>query len=186
MTLFQLLMLCASAFFAFKVYEHIQTLQQPQQNSKDDDVTDVSSLMDEADAKMSEGDFNKALIIYKEANYQQKDNPDILFKIAYSLMQQDRDEEALEYLNDALKLDKTSTAIYQALASTYRKLGNFEMAKNSLNSSISIDGSNPITYYNYGNLLVDEKEFEEAKKMYKKALELDPDFKEAQEELSKI
>lgn len=186
MTLFQLLMLGASAFFAFKVYEHIQTLQDPNEQSKGDDTVDLFSLLDEADSKMSEGDFNKALIIYKEANYQQKNNPDILFKIAYSLMQQDRYDEALDYLKEALQLDKTSTAIYQALATTYRKLGDVEMAKNSLNSSIAIDGSNPITYYNYGNLLVDEKEFEEAKKMYKKALELDPDFKEAQEELSKI
>lgn len=186
MTLFQLLMLGASAFFAFKVYEHIQTLQDPKTESKDDEKTDISSLVDEADTKMVEGDFNKALIIYKEANYQQKNNPDILFKIGYALMQQDRYDEALDYLKEALELDKTSTAIYQALATTYRKLGDFEMAKNSLNSSIAIDGSNPITYYNYGNLLVDAGEVDEAKKMYEKALELDPEFKEAKEELEKL
>ena len=38
MTLFQLLMLGASAFFAYKIYEHIQTLQDSQEgeeNNKD-------------------------------------------------------------------------------------------------------------------------------------------------------
>jgi tetratricopeptide (TPR) repeat protein len=55
-----------------------------------------------------------------------------------------------------------------------------------LNASLAINDKNAITYYNYGNLLVDMKHVDEAKEMYKKAIELKEDFKEAKEELEKL
>jgi len=188
MTLFQLLMLGASAFFAFKIYEHIQTLQDPQEENGEvqASLSYVSELIDEADTKMQEGDFVRALTIYSEANYKESNNPETLFKMGYALMQQNRDEEALEYFKEALALDKNDTFIHQALASLYRKLGEYENARNYLDISLALDSSNPITYYNYGNLLVDMQNFNEAQEMYKKALELDGNFKEAQEELVKL
>ncbi len=190
MTLFQLLMLGASAFFAYKIYEHIQTLQDPQESqhagNNNTQSFDTTHLIEEADAKMQEGDFQKALAIYSEANFKVPKDPETLFKMGYALMQQDRDEEALEYLKEAVELDKNDTFIHQALASVYRKLGEYASARNHLNVSLALDSTNPITYYNYGNLLVDMKHFDEAKEMYKKALELDSDFKEAQDELAKL
>jgi len=189
MTLFQIIMLGASAFFAFKIYEHIQTLKDPEDIEVNEATTDhdiVRELVEAADEKMQEGDFFRALTIYSEANYKEPKNPETLFKMGYALMQQDRDDEALEYLKEAVELDKNDTFIHQALASVYRKMGEYASARNHLNVSLALDSSNPITYYNYGNLLVDMKHYEEAKEMYKKALELDSDFKEAQEELAKL
>ena len=43
MTLFQLLMLGASAFFAFKIYEHIQTLKDLEQNVSDNQENEPRS-----------------------------------------------------------------------------------------------------------------------------------------------
>jgi tetratricopeptide (TPR) repeat protein len=43
-----------------------------------------------------------------------------------------------------------------------------------------------VTYYNYGNLLVDMQHNEEAVAMYEKAIEINPDFAEAKEELAKL
>jgi tetratricopeptide (TPR) repeat protein len=106
--------------------------------------------------------------------------------MGYVLAEQNRDDEAMEYYKEALELDANNTYIHQAMASLYRKMGEFASARNHLNASLEIDKSNPITYYNYGNLLVDMKHFDEAKEMYKKALELDADFTEAKEELEKL
>ena len=191
MTLFQLLMLGASAFFAYKIYEHIQTLQDPQEgeNSGANSAPaafDVSTLIQEGDAAMQKGDLQKALAIYSEANYKEKNNPETLFKIGYALAQQNRDDEALERYKEALELDKNNTAIHQALASLYRKMGEYANAQAHLNASLRIDDQNPITYYNYGNLLVDMNEKEAAKEKYQQALALDKDFKEAKEELEKL
>ncbi len=197
MTIFQLLMLGASAFFAFKIFQHIQTLQDPQPNSQDGNedgprsadafsTFDSSSLIEKGDEALESGDLQKALAIYSEANIKEPNSTETLFKMGYTLGLQDRDDEALEYYKEALKLDKDNSYVHQAMASIYRKNGEYASAKLHLNTLVELDGLNPITYYNYGNLYVDMKHIEEAKRMYLKALELNPDFKEAKEELEKL
>jgi len=196
MTLFQLLMLGASAFFAYKIYEHIQTLKDPQENkhmgAQDERSAeafspfDASSLLEKADEAMQKGDLQKALAIYSEANIKEPKNAETLFKMGYTLVQQKREDEAMEYYKEALELDQNNTYIHQAMASLYRKIGEFSSARNHLNKSLELDATNPITYYNYGNLLVDMKHFEEARAMYEKAIALNPDFEEAKKELEKI
>ena len=197
MTVFQLLMLGASAFFAFKIFQHIQTLQDPQQNSQDDNddtprsadafsTFDSSSLIDKGDESLEEGDLQKALAIYSEANIKEPNSAETLFKMGYTLGLQGRDDEALEYYKEVLELEKSNIYVHQAMASIYRKNKEYASAKLHLNALVDIDDSNPITFYNYGNLLVDMEHFEEAKGMYMNALELNPDFKEAKEELEKL
>jgi len=185
MTLFQLLMLGASAFFAYKIYEHIQTLEDPKEEEKKSDIP-REVLIDKADEAMQKGDLQKALAIYSEANIKEPNDPETLFKMGYTLAQQDRDEEALEYYKEALALDADNSYIHQAMASLYRKMHLFEEAKKHLEKSLEIDANNPITYFNYGNLLVDMKDFDGAKKMYENALRLDATMTEAKEELEKL
>ena len=197
MTVFQLLMLGASAFFAFKIFQHIQTLQDPQPSSQDDSENaqrsanafstfDSSSLIEKGDEALEGGDLQKALAIYSEANIKEPNSAETLFKMGYTLGLQDRDDEALDYYKEVLELDKSNTYTHQAMASIYRKNGEFASAKLHLNALVDIDDSNPITFYNYGNLLVDMEHLEEAKKMYINAIELNPDFVEAKEELEKL
>lgn len=202
MSLFQLLMLGASAFFAFKIYEHIQTLQDPEEKNYDSNnnydldeeekTADTFSpfswdeLVEKADSAYAEGDNQKALALLSEANVKDANNEDILFKIAYILQQSGDNNEALKYYKDALSLDKKNEIVHNAMASLYRANGEFTSAKIHLKASLDIDPENPITYYNYGNLLVDAESKEEAIQMYKKALELNPEFSEAQEELDKL
>ena len=202
MSLFQLLMLGASAFFAFKIYEHIQTLQDPEEKNYDSNnnydldeeekTADTFSpfsweeLVEKADSAYAEGDNQKALALLSEANVKDVNNEDILFKIAYILQQSGDNNEALKYYKDALSLDKKNEIVHNAMASLYRANGEFTSAKIHLKASLDIDPENPITYYNYGNLLVDTESKEEAIQMYKKALELNPEFSEAQEELDKL
>jgi tetratricopeptide (TPR) repeat protein len=197
MTIFQLLMLGASAFFAFKIYEHIQTLQDTE---KPEDRTDFTqeksavafspfspeSLVEKADEAFKNDDKVKALALLNEANAKSPSNPDILFKIAYILQQQNDDEEALKYYKDALYLDENNEFIHNAMASIYKKNGEFTSAKMHLHSSLEIDALNPVTYYNYGNLLVEMQKNDEAIEMYAKALEINPEFIEAKEEIEKL
>lgn len=185
MTFFQLLMLGISAFFAYKIYEHVQTLPDPQ-DVADTVENDVQSLLQEADELLDKKDFQKALTLYSEANHRMPHDSDTLFKMGYAMDKQERYDEAVEYYKEALEYDKNNTAFHQAIASAYRKMGEFASAKNHLNASLELDDSNPITYFNYGNLLVDMKHIDEAKEMYKNALEIDEDFYPAKHELEKL
>ena len=202
MTVFQLLMLGASAFFAFKIYEHVQTLQDPENaqdtnnNTYDVDEEEKTAdafspfssedLIEKADTAFEEDDKQKALAFLHEANAKDSNNEEILFKIAYILQQSGDNTQALKYYKDALSLDKKNEMTHNAMASLFRANGEFTSAKIHLKASLEIDPDNPITYYNYGNLLVETESKEEAEAMYKKALELNPEFVEAQVELDKL
>ncbi|MCX6053259.1 MAG: tetratricopeptide repeat protein [Campylobacterales bacterium] len=197
MTLFQLLMLGASAFFAFKIYEHIQTLKDLEQNVNDNQENEPRSaqafspfspeaLVQKADIAYEEKDFDRAVALLTEANAKESNNPDIIFKLGYMLQQTGNDEEAMKQYKEALELDNENEYIHNSLASIYRKNGEFVSAKMHLITSLEINNENPITYYNYGNLLVDMQKKDEASAMYKKAVELNPEFSEAKQELQKL
>jgi len=197
MTLFQLIMLGASAFFAYKVYEHIQTLKdldtqedgsspEPRRSADTFSPFDPEALIIKADEEYEAGNLQKAFALLKEANAKESQNSDVLFKMGYILQKLDNKEEALKYYKEALELDKENEFIHNSIASVYRAKGEFVSARMHLSASLALDDKNPITYYNYGNLLVDMKHLEEAKEMYKNALALKEDFKEAQEELEKL
>jgi len=200
MSVLQLLMLGASAYFAFKIYEHIQTLQEPEEKSNTNDYQreeesksintfspfSPEALVQKADEAYEEQDYQKALALLTEANAKESNNPEIIFKIAYILQKSGDNEEAIKYYKEALELDKENEFIHNSMASIYRANGEFTSAKIHLKASLEIDDENPITYYNYGNLLVDMEHKEEAIEMYKKAIELNPDFVQAKEELDKL
>ena len=190
-------MLGASAFFAFKIYEHIQTLKDLEQNVSDNQENEPRSaqafspfspeaLVQKADIAYEEKDFEKAVALLTEANAKDSNNPDIIFKLGYMLQQTGNDEEALQQYKEALALDSENEYIHNSLASIYRKNGELVSAKMHLIASLEINNENPITYYNYGNLLVDMQKKDEASAMYKKAVELNPEFSEAKQELQKL
>ena len=197
MTIFQLLMLGASAFFAYKIYEHIQTLKDSENSTEIEtderprtaeafSTFNASSLVDKADEARENGNLDKALAIYSEAKIKEANNAEVLFKMGYTLSLQERDEEALEYFKEALELDSENPFTHQAMASIYRKEGEFTLAQECLEASLELNSDDRVTFYNYGNLLVDMKKFDKAKEMYLEALKIDPDFKEAQTELDKL
>ncbi len=195
MTVFQLLMLGASAFFAFKIYEHIQTLKDIEQKPESEDEQrsakafspfSPEALIEKADIAYGEKDFQKAIALLVEANAKEPNNPDIVFKIGYMFQQSGNDAEALNYYKEALELDDANEYIHNSLASIYRKNGEFASAKMHLHASLEINDENPITYYNFGNLLVDMQKKDEAIEMYQKAVEINPEFIEAKEELEKL
>jgi len=150
MTLFQILMLGASAFFAYKIYEHIQTLQDPEETSNMDEKTpqrsvnsfstsDATTLLEKADAKVVEGNLDMALAIYSEANIKEPNNDETLFKMGYVLAKQERDEEALEYFKEALALDDKNPFTHLEMAKVYSKDGEVASARTHLNAALELD-----------------------------------------------
>jgi tetratricopeptide (TPR) repeat protein len=151
MTIFQLLMLGASAFFAYKIYEHIQTLQDPKEGSDNTKATppqrtaaafstfDASSLVEKADEAREKNELDKALAIYSEANIKEPKNAEVLFKMGYTLAQQERYEEAVEYFLESIEVDDENPFAYKELSLSYEKLGELEKAKEFYNKAKAID-----------------------------------------------
>ncbi|WP_019242561.1 MULTISPECIES: rhomboid family intramembrane serine protease [Bacillus] len=66
-----------------------------------------------------------------------------------------------------------------SLAQEYINKGENEKAKKILLSSINNDIISPNAYFFLGNFSIDEKDFDQAQKYYKKAIELNPEFHQA-------
>lgn len=193
MSLFQILMIAMAMFFSFKVYQHIQTLEDEQNVEKKDAQNqngfspfDPRTLEKKADEAFAVGDLKKAFALLDEANIKDPKNPEILAKLGYISAKEERVNEAISYYQEALHGDENSDTFHNALASLYRKIGEFSRSEEHYKQALKIDENYDVTYYNYANLLVDLERNEEAYEMYKKAVKLNPDFAQAEEEMKKL
>ena len=187
MNLFQLILLGASAYMAYKIYEHIQTLQDPERQNTPPPRVDksASELIEEADMAFEEEDFSRAKALLAEADVKEPNNAQTLGKLAYILAKEGETERAIEHYTHSLEIEEDDM-VHNALASLYREEKEYDAAKEHYEKALRIDSKYDVTYYNYGNLLQDMENIDEAKKMYQKALDINPDFSQAQEELEKI
>lgn len=189
MSIFQIILFAASAFFAYRIYQHIQTLNAMERSVAQENLVQIeykADFLTQADEEFKKGNLKEALSLLEDANSSQRYNSEILFKLGFVLHKLKRDDEALRYLNDSLESGGEDEFTHNLVASIYRQRGDFESAKNHFKKSLLLDENNAITHYNYGNLLVDLKLYDEAKASYKRALEIDSNFIEAKEELEKL
>lgn len=156
-------MLGGSAYFAFKIYEHIQTLQDPQPEEN----TSMNKNMPANNQVEIKEDF------------------DTLYEKGYNLQNAGDLASAMSYYKKALEIEKNEY-IHNSIASVYRANKEYTSARIHLDDSLDINPNNPITYFNYANLLLDMGNEDGAKDMYKRAIELNPDFEEAKKELNKL
>jgi len=142
MSVFQLLMLGASAYFAFKIYEHIQTLQEPSMgDTKRVKLSDdeIEELINDGDEARQRGDLDRALAIYSEAKANQPKNAEILFKMGYTMSELERYDEALEYFENSLEYDDKNPFAYLEISKIYKKLGDDEKAEVYHKKGVEID-----------------------------------------------
>ena len=189
MTTMQIILLAASAFFAFKIYEHMQGLQDPdgseERHEQIEEQVNIDALVEEADAAYDAGRLLEARELLQKAHDHDSTIPELANRLGFILSQMGNHEEALKLYNHSLTL-KDEDVTHLAIASQLRELGRFDEAAEHYKRAIELDPEYEVTYFNYANLLVDMKRNAEAKMMYEKALEIEPQLEAAQEELDKL
>ncbi len=93
--------------------------------------------------------------------------------VAYNLSGQNN--EALQVLKDAVKVDPKNERIYFNLALLYNEMGNPSDAAKFLAKAVELKSLNPRVYYNYGLLLQKEGKNNQAIDIYKKGLQIAPE-----------
>jgi tetratricopeptide (TPR) repeat protein len=201
MTLFQLLLLGMTAFFAYQVYKHINTLEDKPTTPKPFDdggikkdieefspktIYTVAELIEQADEAYQKGELDKALMILREANYNKPYDAEILYKIAFIHYKKEAYQDAIEALEDALKGDENDPSIYALMASCYRALKQYAKARENIEKALSLESDNAIYHFNYANILQDMGHIDEAIAEYEKAIALNATLEAAQEELEKL
>ncbi len=189
MTIMQLILLGASAFFAFKVYEHMQGLQDSDETIDESNMieekVDIDALVDEADKAYDAGHLLEARELLQKAYDHDSTIPELANRLGFVLSQMGNHDEALKLYRHSLTL-KEEDVTHLAIASELRSMGRLDEAEEHYKKAIALDPKYEVTYFNYANLLVDMNRIAEAKMMYEKALEIEPELNAAKEELEKL
>ena len=189
MTIMQIILLAASAFFAFKIYEHMQGLQDPDgsenMNEQIEEQVNIDALVDEADRAYDAGRLLEARELLQKAHAHDSSIPELANRLGFVLSAMGNNAEALKLYNHALSLQEEDVT-HLAIASQLKILGRLDEAAEHYKRAIELDPEYEVTYFNYANLLVEMKRVAEAKMMYEKALEIEPGLEAAQEELDRL
>ncbi len=189
MTIMQIILLAASAFFAFKIYEHMQGLKDPDGSNETDkaitDRIDVDALVEEADKAYDAGRLLEARELLQKAHDHDSNIPELANRLGFVMSAMGNHEDALKLYSHALTLQEDDVT-HLAMASELKAMGRLDEAQDHYKRAIELDPEYEVTYFNYGNLLVEMKRIAEAKMMYEKALEIEPELTAAQEELEKL
>lgn len=191
MSIFQILMLGATLFFAYQIYRHVQTLEDEAPKAHDSNSSPapesnfptVDILVEQADNAYERGEIDNARIALEEASHIEPNNPEIINKLAFVTAKSGDTLKGIKLYERSLELDENDDLTHNAIASLYRQEKAYERAQDHYRKAIEIDDEYAQTFYNYANLLVDMGEVEEARVMYKRALELQSDFPQAREAL---
>jgi tetratricopeptide (TPR) repeat protein len=189
MTIMQLILLGATAFFAFKIYEHMQGLQDPDGNEESDEPAveqvNIDALVEEADKAYDEGHLLEARELLQKAHDHDNNIPELSNRLGFVMSQMGNHADALKLYSHSLTL-KEDDVTHLAIASELKALERFDEAEEHYKRAIKLDPEYEVSYFNYANLLVDMKRIAEAKMMYERALEIAPDLEVAKEELEKL
>jgi tetratricopeptide (TPR) repeat protein len=95
--------------------------------------------------------------------------------------------KAIEYLNNAIKLQQNNAASYSKRGTVYYNLGQYQRAIEDYSEAIRLKPDYSLAYYNRGCIYVkNPDQYEQAIKDFNKAIKLKPDYTEAYNNLSGI
>lgn len=109
---------------------------------------------------------------------------EIVKNIALIYTQLGQDDKAVSAFKDARANDPKDINLILSEANLYFKLGDKDKFKTLMAEAISIAPDNADLYYNVGVINMEQDNIEEAREAYRKALEIDPSYTNAQLNLS--
>lgn len=103
----------------------------------------------------------------------------IIKSIGQILSSQGKVDEAIIAVKEARMADPSDLNLLLTEADLYIKLEKMDKFGELMAEAIKLDPNNPVLFYNLGVVNVQQKKLEDAKKYYRKAIELKPDYADA-------
>ena len=125
------------------------------------------------------GKLKKARQCLLDIQRRQPDILDVLHLLSLIALQRERADEAVGYLEKAVRLASNSADLHGLLGSALKKAGRPIDALSAFESAIKIDPGPAETHFNKGNTLRDLDRLEEAIACYRRAVEKNPNFTDA-------
>lgn len=189
MTLFQIILLALAAIFAYKIYEHVQTLEDEPEQEKSDNLPLEPPLevsLEKVDEAFEQEHFEEAKALLLDLLRTNQQELEVIKRLGFCAMHLNEDSDAINYFTQALTLDENDDTLHLALASLMRNRGDLQEAKHHYEAALAIDEAYAITHYNFANLLVDMNDNAAAKEHYERAIALDDSLQAAKDALGEL
>jgi len=144
---------------------------------------DAYSFLRAGMANERTGNYPGAVRSYRRGLEVEPENPELLNSLGFALFQQGMSQDAIAAFEKAIAADPKHWKAHNNMALASIDLGELELAEAHYRESIAIDPQ-PAIYSDLGFVLERQGLTEEAAKMYRKALELDPKSVSAQSNLA--
>ena len=137
-------------------------------------------LLEEGRICLEQGDLNKARAAFTTLAKENKDEPELYGQIGELYLQYRAYEDAIGYLETALKLKPELVYLYNSIGIALRKTGDFPTAEKYYLRAANYLGRDPNLFFNLGRLYLDWERWDRAVLAASGALKIRPDFVEAQ------
>lgn len=134
----------------------------------------------------NKGKFDRVVALSKNKNTSQVNKHFTAYQIGQSYFNELKYSKSLEWFNLAIEMQYQNIEYQIARIRTYLALNQLQNAKSKLFQINKLQAKNPRIYYLKGILLLAEGQNDKAKIAFSKAIQLNPDFKEALEQLSQL
>ncbi len=137
-------------------------------------------LLEEGEAQLAAGETDKARATFTMLAKENKDDPELYGQIGEICLKYGAYEDAIGYLEIALKLKPDLVYLYNSIGIALRKTGSFETAEKYYLRAANYLGRDPNLFFNLGRLYLDWERWDKAIMAASGALKVKPDFVEAQ------
>ena len=140
-------------------------------------------LMMQASDALFEGNMAEAERLFLLATEADSSNSLAFYNLGLLASDQDKLRDARIYLEKALALKDDDVDILTALGTVHLKAGDDSEAEALFQKALE-QGESDVLYNNMGTLFFRRKDYKRAKEFYRKALDINPDYQEARENIA--
>lgn len=114
-----------------------------------------------------------------------KKDPELLYHIGEVLIRKNEIQKGVNLIHQALKMSH-NMKYYNRLAVTLMRVGNFKEARSICEQGMKKHPRNHEIFFNYGIILLQSRDYEKAKQVFQKVLQLKPDFAPAAQQIQSL
>ncbi|MDD4952577.1 MAG: tetratricopeptide repeat protein, partial [Desulfovibrionaceae bacterium] len=130
------------------------------------------------------GEYDEARRVFDQLVGEFQSDTDLKADIADRFLKVERYEDALVYLEEALRHDPNAIYLYNRIGIVLRKMRDFETAEKYYKKALEISAQDEYLHFNIGRLYIDWQKWDKVREAAEKALKVNPEFAEAHKMLA--
>ncbi len=139
--------------------------------------------LEKAQAALDAKEYDKARYLFSKISQEFKEDMELKADVGERFLNAELYDEAIEYLTAAYENNPESSHVFNKLGMALRRSKKFDEAERFYRQALNTSPNNEYILFNLGRVYIDWRQWKNVEKTALKALEINPDFVEAQKML---